>query len=269
LKKIGIMQGRLAPPEAGRFQSFPRTQWREEFARAAEVGLDYIEWIYDGYGADINPLMTDDGIRELQALMQTNGVAIPSLCADFFMERPLVRDAAAREFLRELLPRCKAIGVQRIVLPFVDNSEIKPDEVEAAVAVVREAAGWAGEAGIELHLESSLPPRAFAALLSRLPAAIVKVNYDSGNSSSLGYVPAEEFAAYGDRLGSVHIKDRVLAGGTVPLGCGSADFKSLFSELRRISYAGDFTLQVARGEAGKEVEWTRGNLEWFHRYWAA
>ena len=34
----GIMQGRLSPPEDGRFQSFPRNSWREEFRRAHEAG---------------------------------------------------------------------------------------------------------------------------------------------------------------------------------------------------------------------------------------
>jgi hexulose-6-phosphate isomerase len=44
------MQGRLSPPEGGRFQSFPRRSWRQEFPRAREAGLDYIEWIHDEYG---------------------------------------------------------------------------------------------------------------------------------------------------------------------------------------------------------------------------
>jgi len=53
------MQGRLVPPEAQRFQSFPRERWREEFAVAAAAGLDTIEWIYDAYGEDLNPIGTD------------------------------------------------------------------------------------------------------------------------------------------------------------------------------------------------------------------
>jgi len=38
--KLGIMQGRLVPPEAQRFQCFPRQRWRDEFALAAAAGLD-------------------------------------------------------------------------------------------------------------------------------------------------------------------------------------------------------------------------------------
>ena len=49
----------------------------------------------------------------------------------------------------------------------------------------------------------------------------MRVNYDSGNSASLGYRPRDEFAAYGSRVGSVHLKDRRLGAGTAPLGRGT------------------------------------------------
>ena len=61
---------------------------------------------------------------------------------------------------------------------------------------------------------------------------MVKVNYDTGNSSGLGFIAKDEFAAYGDRIGSIHIKDRLRKpdGGvaTKPLGEGSADFEDIF-----------------------------------------
>ena len=93
----------------------------------------------------------------------------------------------------------------------------------------------------------------------------MRVNYDSGNSASLGFAVAEEFAAYGDRVGSVHIKDRVRGGSTVPLGSGSTDFEALFVALDEIEYRGDFILQVARGTPGDEVSWASGNREFVAR----
>ncbi len=39
---IAIMEGRLLPPSDGRFQCFPREQWRDEFPHAAQAGLDAI-----------------------------------------------------------------------------------------------------------------------------------------------------------------------------------------------------------------------------------
>ena len=52
----------------------------------------------------------------------------------------------------------------------------------------------------------------------------------------------------------MHIKDRMVGGGTVPLGSGNADLPALFRELKAVQYSGHYVLQVARGEAGKETE---------------
>lgn len=274
MARIGIMQGRLIPPEAGRFQAFPRERWANEFALAADAGLASIEWIYDLYGADVNPLASDTGVRSMLELSQRYSIELLSVCADYFMDKPLVRmvDAeidAQLGTLSWLLHRCQLIGAYRVVLPFVDASRIETDaEMDSVVAVIKRVLPVAEALGIELHLETSLPPPQFAMLLEHLPHPLVKVNYDSGNSSSLGYHPDDEFAAYGERIGSVHIKDRVRDGGTVPLGTGDADFPALFEGLRQIGYTREYILQVARSTSGDEVAWTRQNREFVQRYLA-
>jgi L-ribulose-5-phosphate 3-epimerase len=150
--------------------------------------------------------------------------------------------------------------MERMVLPFVDQSKIQSDDDSARlVELLNAVLPKAESCGIELHLETSLAPAPFAALLDRIPHPWLKVNYDSGNSSSLGYDPREEFSAYGERIGSVHLKDRVLCGGTVPLGTGDADLKAVFNGLEKTGYAGDYVLQVAREDAGNEVAWTKQN----------
>jgi L-ribulose-5-phosphate 3-epimerase len=264
---IAIMQGRLVPPSDGRIQCFPRERWRDEFALAATAGLDAIEWIYDLYGADVNPIATDEGLAEIKRLSTENEVLVRSLCADTFMDKPLLRATKPEieertETLVWLLGQCAMLGVKRVVLPFVDASRIDSDaELVDVVGVLTSLLPDLERTGVELHLETSLSPERFADLLARLPHPMIKVNYDSGNSSSLGYHPFDEFAAYGDRVGSVHIKDRVSGGGTVPLESGDADFDALFKCLDRAAYQGDLVLQVARGDPGDEVAWARRNRE--------
>lgn len=265
---LAIMQGRLLPPTEGRIQCFPRERWRDEFALAAAAGLAAIEWIYDLHGADVNPIADDHGLELMRGLSRATGVAVRSLCADYFMDRPLLR-AGQRETdertqtLFWLLRRCAKAGIGRVALPFVDASRIDSEmQVEQALSVLEQALPVLVETGVELHLETSLSPRVFARLLARLPPTMVKVNYDSGNSASLGYHPRDEFAAYGARVGSVHIKDRRRGGSTVPLGTGDADFGALFACLREVDYAGDYVLQVARGPVGDEVNWARRNREY-------
>jgi L-ribulose-5-phosphate 3-epimerase len=272
MAQIGIMQGRMVPPENDQIQSFPRMRWRDEFALAAEAGLDCIEWIYDVYGAQSNPLMTDDGIDEMWGLSSDAGVRVYSICADYFMDKPLVRASKVEvgdrlSMLFRLMRRGQLLGVNRIVLPFVDASRIESDrDFEDAVSALNTALPVADETGVEIHLETSLSPSRFAKLLDRVQDPMVKANYDSGNSASLGYNVHEEFSAYGGRIGSVHIKDRVYGAGSVPLGTGDVDFRGLFECLQEIRYEGDYILQVARDEPGDEVAWARQNREFVEGY---
>lgn len=272
VRYIGMMQGRLLPPEDGRFQCFPREKWTEEFESASRCGLDSIEWIYDVWGQDVNPIALEGGEQEVRALAQRHRIAVVSLCADYFMDRPLIRISGQErrdrtEHLAWLISRCKRIGITRIVLPFVDNSAIRSQqEMQEVISILAEALPLAASRDLEIHLETSLSPREFAELLEKLPASNLKVNYDSGNSASLGYEVQDELAAYGERIGSVHIKDRIKGGGTVPLGQGNANIKGLLSGLNRLGYSGDLILQVARGEAGHEVEWIRRNRQIVNGY---
>ena len=274
---FGIMQGRLVPPEVGRFQAFPRTNWRDEFSNAKAAGIDYIEWIADAYGEDVNPIFSEAGLAELDALKQQHSIATPAICADWFMDYPFLRCTPAKRaerelFLHRLLPIAKRIGADHIVLPFVDISRIESEEdKQRIVDILTSAAPIAQANGVELHLETDLSGPDFASLLERIPHSFIKANYDSGNSSGLGYKASEEFAAYGDRIGSVHIKDRrsEFDGGivTMPLGKGSADFADVFASLNRIGYDRGLTLQVARGEDGDEIDWIRQQLTFIRHYW--
>ena len=279
----GVMQGRLSPPEDGRFQSFPRAGWRDEFAKAKAAGFSYIEWIHDDFDAwqsnaqpGHNPIFTEDGLREFDALKAEHGISTPALCGDWFMEHPLIRcspeDRLRREqHLHALIPVAKRIGAARIVLPFVDNAKITTEEEKIQVLdILKHALPVAETNKVELHLEADFNPRDFKQFLARIEDPFLGVNWDSGNSSGLGYIASEEFAAYGQRIGSVHIKDRYRKpeGGieTRPLGTGSADFDDVFRAIRSVHYTGGLTLQVARGTPGDEVNFLRTQLDFVRQH---
>jgi L-ribulose-5-phosphate 3-epimerase len=285
LHTYGIMQGRLAPPEDGRLHSFPRKAWREEFARAREVGLDYIEWIHDAYGEGkdtttgriANPIFTLEGLAEFDALKAEHNIATPTLSGDWFMDVPLIRCSPAERDRREkhlhgLLPIARRIGATRIVLPFVDNSKIKGEyEKQTVIAILKRALPVAEKQGVELHLEADFSPAEFAEFLSRISHPMLKVTWDSGNSSSLGYIASEEFAAYGDRIGSIRISDHCEKpedNVEVPvLGTGSVNYDDVFASIEKIAYKGGLTLQGARGANNDEVNSIKGQLEFLKRFW--
>ena len=101
--EIGIMQGRLSPRIDGKIQAYPATTWQKEFEIAQEIGYAAIEWIVEK-PVETNALMTDSGKAEIKKVIASTGVRIDYVCADIFMQQPLVRMTEEITFLISVLP---------------------------------------------------------------------------------------------------------------------------------------------------------------------
>ena len=250
---IGIMQGRLSPSANNRIQAFPEATWQDEFPIAAELGFDAIEFIFDSDGADIagHPLLVDE-CRGVEELVTRHSVCVRTICADYFMRHPIHVDAGvsnALKLLRRLLDGARVLGVTDIVLPCVDDSSLRTASDRDRLRKNLESLLPDFErARVNLALETDLGPAEFRDLLRTFDSPAVRVNYDTGNSAALGYHPVDEWRAYGDRVSSVHIKDRRFGGSTVPLGTGAVQFDGFFRVARDMGYRGLFVIQGARGE---------------------
>lgn len=261
---IGIMQGRLSPPVGGKIQAFPCKTWQEEFYRASEIGIDLIDWIVEEDRLWENPLLTSEGASTIERVAEKTGIYIGAVCADYFMDCPLMRcsQSALEErisVLDILIDRLGELDIPFLEIPFVDNSVINDrSELMQIVRLVKPRLDKAHDLGVTLAFETSLPAEMFRRLLDEFAHPAGKANYDMGNSASLGYDPVEELAAYGEDVVTVHVKDRVLNGGTVPLGEGDTDFGACFEMLRERDYGGPFILQVARD--GSEMELAKRNM---------
>lgn len=267
---VGIMQGRLSPPVSGRIQAFPWGTWEQEFFLARDVGLDLIDWIIEEGRLEENPLLTTTGSARIESLVAKTGVYIGAVCADYFMDCPLVRCSYPElkerlEVLEVIVARMARLRIKYLEVPFVDNSAILDySELEQICGVIRPTLDRAGALGVTLALETSLACEQVATFLRRLNHRAARANYDIGNSAHLGFDPTRELAAYGQLVATVHVKDRVFGGGTVPLGKGDAQFAACFELFRAQGYTGPFILQVARGS--DEVNWARHNLAFVRRY---
>ena len=178
--KIGVMQGRLSPPEGERFQAFPCRSWRNEFERARAAGFSYIEWIHDDYGRGANPIFSESGLAELDSLKRRHGIATPALCCDWFMEFPLIRcrdsERDEREqHLRSLFPIAERVAAHRMVLPFVDNARmVTADEQRSIVEMLLRTLPLAERHHVEIHLETDLNPDSFSEFLGRIEHPCLK-----------------------------------------------------------------------------------------------
>ena len=250
--EIGIMQGRLSPRIDGKIQAYPASTWQKEFEIAQEIGYAAIEWIVEK-PVETNALMTTSGKTEIKKVIASTGVRIDYVCADIFMQQPLVRmseetKSQNKEYLLEILKNAKEVGAIGVEIPFVDNSSIKSEtEKQEFIDTMQDAFKLAKDLDIKISLETDLSPIAFKELLEQIGLDFVQANYDIGNSASLGFDPKEELNAYGQRILNVHVKDRKLGGTTVPLGTGNADINLVIQKLQEFGYSGGLTMQAARG----------------------
>ena len=254
--RIGFMQGRLVDQIDGKIQAFPVEHWRDEFPAAQKLGLNWLEWTLDAQGLEDNPFCRAAGHEEIQQLSKLYALKVGTLTGDCFMQRPFWK-TNGKELMRRLweldlvLDGAAALGVRYVVIPLVDNGRLETLDQEALlIAELMERAAFLRENGIGIVFESDFSPKPLAAFIAKLPADVFGINYDIGNSASLGFDPFLEFAQYGSRVYNVHMKDRVLGGTTVPLGTGDANFDAVFENLARYQYSGLVILQTARAQDG-------------------
>ena len=269
---VGIMQGRLTLSEGRGIQFFPFGEWEEEFNKAANLGLNEIDFIFDFERYQDNPLWSGAGISRIQNLIFETRVVVRSVCVDFFMRLPphdwpwTENTNFLRVSLIRLIQNVHLIGAKIIEIPLLDKSSLNAaSKMTNFIGFLNPCLSVARNLGITLAIETDLPPKDLLSLILVFQGE-VKLVYDTGNSASLGYNAEEEILMLGQHIVNVHIKDRTLGGGTVPLGTGAVDFDAVFRSLARMSYQGSFTLQAARGEEDKEIKTVSRQLSFLNKH---
>ena len=266
---LGVMQGRLLPKYKDQYQAHPFGYWQDEFPLARQLQLNCIEFIFDFENYDLNPLMTEKGRSEIIDLSRENSINVKSICADYFMKSTLhsTDEKSVQkniEILQRLIKASSLLNVTDIVIPCVEGSSIdNNDDLQRFVNAISGVISNAEQDNVNLSLETDLEPSKFGKLLKMLNSEKVKVNYDIGNSASLGYDPIEEFSIYGHAISDVHIKDRVRGGGSVMLGSGDADIEKCFNLLEEYNFNGPLIMQAYRDEEGVEV--FKKQLNWLRK----
>jgi len=258
-RRIGFMQGRLSPQIDGKIQAFPWPYWRDEFPLAQALGFARLEWTLDHDDLAANPLMTADGQAEIRVLSAKHDLAVSSITGDCFMQAPFWKatggtKAGLVEEMAGVIRAGASVGASIVVVPLVDNGAVSTPAEEAALAEgLAELTPLLRETGLRIAFECDYPPAQLATFIAGFPADLFGINFDIGNSASLGWPPQEEIPLIAPRLINVHVKDRVLGGATVPLGRGEADLPMVFDLLRRAGYEGFLILQTARAADGDHV----------------
>ncbi len=257
---IGFMQGRLSPVVNGKIQAFPWDTWEEEFFLASKIGLKIMEWTLDQNRLYENPLLNENDHSKIKSLCKKYNIIIPSLTGDCFMQAPFWKASGdlqlklKNDFLN-IISSASQIGIGLVVIPLVDNGSIdNKDQKSQLINFLNAQETTLQKNKIKISFESDFAPSEISRFISCFNPSLFGINYDIGNSASLGFDPREEIALYGKRINNVHIKDRLLGGSTVPLGLGNANFPLVFNELKKQNYTGNFIMQTARAHDNNHSE---------------
>ena len=256
--KLGVMQGRLLRKHSNKYQFFPKASWEKEFVYAKKYELDYIEFIFGDETINNHPLLSKKGLLKIIDLEKKNGIKVRSVCADYFMYNQLFKKSIKNKIiiLKKLILNCKILGVTDIVIPFVDNSSLKSElDRKKIIKIFNSFSKFIDSAGVNIALETDLPPKKFLSFIKLFKSKKITINYDLGNSAYKGFNINEEFRIYGNKISSIHIKDRVVGGFSVPLGTGDVNFNDFFKCIKKYKKKRDiyFIFQCYRDDEGVEI----------------
>jgi len=255
---LGIMQGRLLPKYKNQFQSFPKNSWKKEFALAKKFNLKYIEFIFGDKNVNAHPLLDRKKIQIIKNLEKINQIKIRSICADYFIYNPLFEGSSKKKInlLKKLIYNASYLKVTDIVLPFVDNSSLNSKiKLKKTIQILNSLSDFLDKMNINIALETDLNPGDYLVFIKSLKSKRYTINYDLGNSAYKNYDISDEFKTYGNKISSIHIKDRLIGGPSVVLGTGDVNFEKFFFLFKKYIRRNDiyFIMQCYRDNEGVSV----------------
>ena len=253
---LGVLQGRLQPPENGHIQEFP-TRWFSEFKLLKDLGLQCLEWIITRSSASSNPVLSNN--------YNFVGFPISSICVDHIIDKQIQEIGFLEENLE---PVCKAAVKNKIpciTIPLLEESNMESTERRRKFCDAIESVG-AEYPSLNFSFEAELGMLELSEIVYRRDNFYV--TYDTGNITSYGLDHAKYIENFATKINNVHIKDRTFAAQTVAPLTGDTDFKTIFKVLKQVDYQGPYILQTARGEDGLEKQTIKKHKEIFEDLYA-
>lgn len=248
--KLGFMQGRLSPIVRNKIQAFPFKDWKKEFILAKKIGFKLMEWTIDTYNYQNNPILTINGVKEIQRLKKKYKIQINSVTCDFLMEHPFYKKKInhyQKKQFKFFLNKCSDLNIKTIVVPLVDKGAIKNNKEENNVInFFLNIRNFLKSKKLIVAFESDYSPHKLSQFIRKFDSSNFGINYDMGNSSGLNYDYKKEIRMYFDRILNVHIKDKDSSNKTVPLFTGKTEILKILKLLINKGYKGNYILQPAR-----------------------
>lgn len=247
---FGIVQGRLTVSPPGELQWFPQDSWSDEFLRAKNVGIEFIELLTERDFNPNNPVWSVNGRDCLREIAETTGRRLYSICTDYIIDHALLGDEsdAVKQHVREFIDAGGDLKCAVAVFPLLEESNLTAQNWNYYVPILREFAKQAARYKMTICIESLLNGFELRKLLESIDESNVKCVFDTGNrvldNQDLG---SEIRLLGGDWIQHVHIKDKNHLGENVLMGRGLVDFLNVFEALSDIDYRGPLVFETTRG----------------------
>lgn len=268
--KLGFMQGRLSVKEFNKIQSFPIYNWKNEFVIANFLNLKKMEWTIDYDYFYKNPIMIKKYHKEIINLKKKYKICIDSVTCDFLMNRPFWKIKNNKKLITDFetfLDNCIKISINKIIIPLVDKGSINIITQETILKKeLKRILKKEKFKKLIFLFESDFTFKKILNFFNDLNKTNFGINYDLGNSASLGHKVKTDFQSYGRLINNIHLKDRKLKGVTVKFGKGVADFKNLFKYLKEIKYGGNLILQCARSDNNNDIKEIIDNINYIKKF---
>ena len=169
--------------------------------------------------------------------------------------------------LIKIIKSCGTLGIKFIVIPLVDNGSIQSNQdkknlIQSCNKIIKYLHNYK----VKVVFESDFSPKKLGNLIKKFNNNYFGINYDVGNSASLGYDINDEFKYYGKYIFNIHIKDRLKNGSTIRLGNGDANFVKLFYNLKKMKYKNNLILQTARSKKNQHMNEIKKNLSFLNKF---
>ncbi len=247
--------------------SVPGASLEEQFALAAEAGLD---------GLELTGIETQAAAEDAKAAADAAGVEIASVMASTHWKLPLsstdeaVRVEGVRGVERSLrVADWSGTDVVLVVPGVVDDNTPYHAAMDLAAKSIRELLPVAEDLGVTMALENVwnkflLSPIEMRDFIDQFESDYVAAYFDVGNIVLYGY-PVHWIEVLAERIVRVHIKDfNAESRQFVALLTGSVDYPRVMNALRGVGYDGWLTAELARYPQFPEqfVHDTARHLQW-------
>ena len=232
------------------------------FRLAKRLGFDGVEMVVSR-----DDLRASHRLESLRRAVAATGMGVPSLVLGEHSDRggiadpePLVAEQA-REDVAQAIDWAAELGTQAILVPFFGRAELHQHaDVDRAAAAFGQLCETAGERGVTLCYEGTLPAKQILTLADRIGSRAFGCYFDLANPIPRGMDTATEIRALGALIRRVHFKDARVQPGDCPPGLGLVDFAACSEALNEIGYDDWLVLETPPGPpelVGRDLAFAR------------